>query len=100
MDKKTDKELVPLRKGISSVAMGVKDLEIKTSEDMKKAVDMLSQLNKYGDSVKVKKELLTKPLNLALKNGGKNTRVRDGISKKKMLGRNLNVATLKTRRNT
>lgn len=64
----SDKELVPLKKGISSVAMEVKSLTIKNPDDMKTAVDMLSQLNKYGDSVKAKKELLTKPLNLALKN--------------------------------
>lgn len=68
LDKKSEKELVPLKKGISGVAMSVNELKIVNQNDMKTAVDMLSQLNKYGDSVKAKKELLTKPLNLALRN--------------------------------
>ncbi len=42
-------------------------LKIETPEDMKKATEMLSQLNKASDSVTKEKELITKPLNEALK---------------------------------
>lgn len=63
----TKNELVPLQKKIVTVAEQVERFEIKVQEDMTKAVTLLSQLNKYADSVKEKKDLLTKPLNTALK---------------------------------
>lgn len=63
----TDKELVPLKKKITNIADRVNTFEIKSAEDMKDAVVILSQMNQYADSVKEKKELLTKPLNVALK---------------------------------
>lgn len=64
----TKKELVPLEKRVGSLASQVELIVISSSEDMKSAVSMLSQMNTYGDTVKAKKELLTKPLNEALKN--------------------------------
>lgn len=63
-----NKELVPLKKKIEVVADKVSKFEIKSADDLKEAVTVLSEMNKYADSVKEKKELLTKPLNLALKN--------------------------------
>lgn len=63
-----NKELVPLKKKIEVVADKVSKFEIKSADDLKEAVVVLSEMNKYADSVKEKKELITKPLNLALKN--------------------------------
>lgn len=68
MSKITSKELVPLKRSIASVAEQVTALTIKSADDMKKAVVVLSTLNKYADSVKAKKDTLAKPLNLAIKN--------------------------------
>lgn len=62
-----DKQLAPLRKKIETIAEQVEKFEIKSSDDMTEAVKVLSQMNQYADSVKEKKELLTKPLNTALK---------------------------------
>lgn len=63
----TEKELMPLKKKVQTLADKVGSLEIKNAEDLKNAVSILSQMNQYADSVKEKKELLTKPLNEALK---------------------------------
>lgn len=63
-----NKELVPLKKKIDVLANQATGLVIKSDDDLKLAVEILSQVNHYADSVKEKKELLTKPLNLALKN--------------------------------
>lgn len=62
-----DKSLVPLKKKIATIAEQVDSFEIKSSKDLSQAVSILSELNRYSDSVKEKKELLTKPLNVALK---------------------------------
>jgi len=64
----TTKELVPLQKKVGALAEEVEGLEIKGAKDMEKAVIILSNINKYADSVKEKKETLTKPINTALKN--------------------------------
>lgn len=64
----TTKELVPLKKKIETVAEKAKKIIIKDGKDMTDATVILSQMNGYMDSVKEKKELLTKPLNEALKN--------------------------------
>lgn len=66
--KVTNKALVVLKKSISTVANQAQEIEITTSAHMKQAVEILSILNKYMDSVKEKKEKITKPLNEALKN--------------------------------
>lgn len=65
------KELVPLKKKITTIAERINEFQIKSETTMKEAVIILSQMNKYADSVKEKKELLTKPLNEALKNARK-----------------------------
>ena len=62
-----DKSLVPLKKKIITIAEQVEKFEIVKADDLKVAVTLLSQLNKYADSVKEKKDLLTKPLNTALR---------------------------------
>lgn len=63
-----DKEIAPLKKEIASIAKLAEAFEIQSSADMVQATTILSQMNKYADSMKEKKELLTKPLNEALKN--------------------------------
>lgn len=66
--KVTNKQLTVLKKTISTVALQATSLEIHTKEDMKTAVEVLSVLNKYADSVTDKKELLTKPAYQIIKN--------------------------------
>lgn len=63
-----NKELIPLKKKIDVLANQATTIVIKNDDDLKIAVEILSQVNHYADTVKEKKELLTKPLNLALKN--------------------------------
>lgn len=64
----TSKDLVPLKKKVTTLADQAHAFIIKNAKDMTQAVEILSNLNKMGDAIKEKKELLTKPLNLALKN--------------------------------
>jgi type I site-specific restriction endonuclease len=63
----TNKELVPFVKKVSVLEFEVNALEIKSPDDMKKATILLSNLNKYGDSVTEAKEKLTGPINASLK---------------------------------
>ena len=63
-----NKQLVPLQKKINTLAEQAKNLTITSKEDMVKATTVLSNINKYVDSVKEQKETLTKPINVALKN--------------------------------
>jgi len=63
-----NKELAPLKKKIDVLASQASSIVIINDDDLRLAVEILSQVNHYADSVKEKKELLTKPLNLALKN--------------------------------
>lgn len=62
------KELIPLQKKIVTLSEKVSTLDIISPDSMKDAVTLLSQMNQYADSIKEKKELITKPLNTALKN--------------------------------
>ncbi len=62
------KELVPLKKKITTLALQAENFKISNDKDLTQAVEILSNLNKMGDSIKEKKETITKPLNLALKN--------------------------------
>ncbi len=64
----TSKDIVPLKKKVTTLADQATSFIIKNAKDMTLAVEILSNLNKMGDAIKEKKELLTKPLNLALKN--------------------------------
>lgn len=62
------KELIPLEKNVKTLAEKIDTININSLDTLEQAVMILSQMNKYADSVKEKKELLTKPLNEALKN--------------------------------
>lgn len=63
-----NKELVPLKKKVDTLAQKVEKFEIKSAEDMKEATIVLSTMNQYADIVKEKKESLTKPINEGLRN--------------------------------
>lgn len=63
-----EKELIPIKTKISLIAQEVKNIDITDSISMKRAVEVLSQMNRYSDTVKTKKEELTKPINITLKN--------------------------------
>lgn len=60
------KEIV-IKKEVSPVLKKAQGIEIKNGDDMKVAVELLSNLNKHLDSVTEEKEKVTKPLNEALK---------------------------------
>jgi hypothetical protein len=62
-----EKSLVPLKEKIESIAVAVGSFSIKSNDDLKMATAMLSEMNKYADKVKEKKEEITKPINNALK---------------------------------
>lgn len=63
-----DKQLIPLQKKINTLAEEAKTLAITSKDEMVKATTVLSNINKYVDSVKEQKDKLTKPINEALKN--------------------------------
>jgi hypothetical protein len=63
-----NKEIETLDKEMTPVVRQAVKLEISNSADMKSAVEILSTINKYADTVKEKKESITKPLTLAIKN--------------------------------
>lgn len=63
-----EKQIEIYKKNIIPLVEKIDKMSIKTAEDMKEASLLLSQLNKYADNVQEKKEVLTKPINLALKN--------------------------------
>ena len=62
-----EKEVKVLDKEISPVVKKATSIEIRNPSDMKKATEMLSQINKYADEVEEKKKSVTDPLNAALK---------------------------------
>lgn len=62
------KQLTPLKKKIDTLALEARTLSINNQKDMEKATILLSNINKYVDSIKEQKETLTKPINTALKN--------------------------------
>ena len=64
----TTKQLVPFQKKVSALASQVESLEIVDATSMQSGVVILSNMNKYMDSVKEQKEKLTKPINESLKN--------------------------------
>lgn len=61
------KEVEVLEKEIVPVVNKALKVSIGNSEDMSKATEILSVVNKYADTVKEKKESVTKPINAALK---------------------------------
>lgn len=62
------KQIIALEKEVRPVLTQVEKLVIKSPADMKKATETLSIINKYKDEVVEKRETVTAPLNLALKN--------------------------------
>jgi hypothetical protein len=65
---KTTKSLVPMQKKVSALATQVESLEIVDAASMQSGVVILSNINKYLDSIKESKEKLTKPAMETLKN--------------------------------
>lgn len=63
---KTDQVAI-IEKKISPIVVKAEELSIQNAEDMSVATEMLSQVNKYADSIEAEKEKVTKPLNQALK---------------------------------
>jgi cell division septum initiation protein DivIVA len=61
-----NKEIV-IKDEVSPITKVATDLKIKTADDMSKATEILSKLNKQLDRVIQEKEKVTKPLNEALK---------------------------------
>ena len=59
---------MPFQKKVSALATEVESLEIVDATSMQTGVVILSNMNKYMDSVKEQKEKLTKPINESLKN--------------------------------
>ena len=64
----TTKQLVPFQKKVSALATQVESLEVVDATSMQSGVVILSNMNKYMDSVREQKEKLTKPINESLKN--------------------------------
>lgn len=67
MQNTQDKEVKVLEKEITPFVKKAEGLVISDAKGMKSATEILSQMNKYADQVKEKKESVTKPLNAALK---------------------------------
>ena len=63
----TTKQLTTIEKELPLIAEQALVFTIAHDVDMKKAVTLLSQLNKYNDRITEEKEKVTKPLNEALK---------------------------------
>lgn len=61
------KDLTVVEQEVSPLVTRAKALVIASAEDMKASAELLSQCNKYLDSVVSEKEKVTKPLNAALK---------------------------------
>jgi len=62
------KEITLLEKQVMPLVAQAESTEIKSAEDMKTATTVLSDLNRYIDTLVAKREEITAPLNLALKN--------------------------------
>lgn len=63
----TTKQIATIDKLVSRQEVVANALSIDTLEDMKKATELLSEVNRMADKIEEEKELLTKPLNVALK---------------------------------
>lgn len=62
-----NKQVAVLEKKIDPIIRQAEAVTIKSDDDMKGAVELLSNLNKYNDNVVEEREKITKPLNEALK---------------------------------
>ena len=63
----SNKDITIIEKEISPIVLQAQEVKIKNQDDMKVAVDILSKLNKWNDSIIEDREKITKPLNEALK---------------------------------
>lgn len=63
----SNEKVLVLQKKIVPIVREAEDLEIEVQDDMKGAVEILSQLNNFNDQITTEKEKVTKPLNEALK---------------------------------
>ncbi len=61
------KDLTIVEQEVSPLVQKARSLVIESAEDMKQSAELLSQCNKYLDSVTEEKEKVTVPLNAALK---------------------------------
>lgn len=68
INKSLTKELAPIKAQISKTVMSVSALKVEKEEDLARATDALVKIKVVGRKIKEKKEEMTKPLNLALKN--------------------------------
>jgi hypothetical protein len=57
-----------MQKRVNTLASQVESMQVSNTAEMKVATVVLSNLNKYGDSVKEQKEKLAKPINESLRN--------------------------------
>ena len=57
-----------MQRRANTLASQVESMSVSNAAEMQVAVVVLSNLNKYGDSVREQKEKLTKPINESLKN--------------------------------
>ena len=64
----TTQKLIPLKKKIETLANEALALNITTPHEMQIATVILSNINKYVDSVQEQKDLLIKPINVSIKN--------------------------------
>src|SRR5574343_46772 len=62
------KELAPNKVQISKAEQAATALQIKTADDLTDATSLLGKIKSVGKMITDKKESITKPLNLALKN--------------------------------
>ncbi len=68
MEKSTnDTQIVQFREQSAPIIEVANSLEVNSKEDLEKATDVLSTLNKFMDNLTEEKEKVTKPLNEALK---------------------------------
>jgi hypothetical protein len=63
----TEDKLIVYKKELTPIAELAQTLTIKDGEDMKRAVEVLSTLNRFNDQITEEKEKITVPLNDALK---------------------------------
>lgn len=54
-------EVAVIEKKVTPLVAKAENHKIETEKDLAEAVSMLSQMNKYGDSIKEEKEKITKP---------------------------------------
>lgn len=64
---KKDSAVIVLKQELSPFIVSARDIEVSDEKTMKRATEILSQVNVFMDRIKAEKEKVTKPLNEALK---------------------------------